>query len=88
MSSSDWTLGSFAVVYHRTVFEEIVDWLDNGPMQPFDYVFGYLAKKGYPTRTANPSLVIADVNPISDVSGQRRRKKIRWRQDRPGRILI
>ena len=63
--------GSFAVIFHRNTFQEVIDWLDHGPVQPFDWVFGWLAVKGYTTRVAYPFVVIPDITIESDVDNNR-----------------
>ena len=63
--------GAFAVIFHRNTFQEVVDWLNFGPTQPWDWVFGWLAKKGYITRAAYPFIVIPDITGESDVDNNR-----------------
>ncbi|GMH56267.1 hypothetical protein TrRE_jg7725 [Triparma retinervis] len=63
--------GSFAVIFHRNTFQELLDWLDHGPIQPFDWVFGWLGKKGYVTRVAYPFVVIPDLTVESDADNNR-----------------
>jgi len=70
-------------------FLEIIDWIDHGPAQPYDWLWGWLAKKGYVTRVAHPFLVIPYVSKTSDVDANRtslgmveRAKKHRWELDK------
>ncbi|GMI05946.1 hypothetical protein TrLO_g5628 [Triparma laevis f. longispina] len=55
--------GALAVIFHRNTFQEALDWLDRGPAQPWDEVFGWLASKGYTTRVAYPFIPL----PESDI---------------------
>jgi hypothetical protein len=65
-------LGSYGVVYHRNTFQEILDWIDYGPIKPFDWVFDWLARKGYVTRVASTFIIIPDVGgKVSQVNPER-----------------
>ncbi|UJR24545.1 hypothetical protein I4U23_005920 [Adineta vaga] len=55
------TYGSFAGVFHRNTFEPILHWLNTNKNDPYDFIFTYLARLGYPIRLAIPNLVITDV---------------------------
>lgn len=55
------TFGSFAVIYHRATFRTILTWLNNTIDVPYDHVFAYLSRQGYPVRFAVPNVVIKDV---------------------------
>ena len=59
--------GSFAGVYHRSTFGEILSWLEanlhkpDNELQPFHAVFPALADKGYIVRAAFPNLVLREL---------------------------
>ena len=63
--------GAFAVLYHRNVFETILKWLDEGPPEPWDWVFGQITAEGFISRVANPFLVIPDTRIVSDIDDNR-----------------
>jgi len=79
--------GTFAVMYHRNTYDAILKWIQDSPNQPFDWVFGHLAREGYVTNAAYPHLVVPDITGASDVDNDRadtqhdmafRSKKHRW----------
>ena len=55
------TFGSFAVLYHKATYHAILNWLNTTVDEPYDHVFAYLSRLGYPVRFAVPNLVIKDV---------------------------
>ncbi len=61
------TLGSFAVLYHKTTFPTILAWLNTTTNEPYDSVFPHLSRLGYPVRLAVPNLVIRDVTHPSPI---------------------
>ncbi|CAF1091224.1 unnamed protein product [Adineta steineri] len=59
------TFGSFAALFHRNTFEPILNWLNTNTKDPYDLIFRYLARLGYPVRLAMPNLIITDVTHTS-----------------------
>ena len=82
-------MGSFAVIYHRNVFEHIINWLETSS-RPFDHVFEALADAGFIVRAAYPSIAVQDLRHESSVDPRRksqedftgRAKLHRWQLDR------
>ena len=70
-NAHDKSLGSFAVLYHRNVFEPILDLLTTRPDLRFDWLWFELGRLGYIGRAAYPSLVIQDVRHESQVDPSR-----------------
>jgi hypothetical protein len=70
------TFGSFGAIYHHSTYQAILDWLDDFPGLPFDFVFTFLSKKGYVNRIAWPNLVIQDVMHKSRVDPSRLGQKL------------
>ena len=67
------TFGTFAVIYHSSVFQNIVDWLANAEAPlPFDHIFPVLSKAGHIVRAAYPPLAIQDVRHASSIDSSRR----------------
>jgi hypothetical protein len=82
-------MGSFAVLFHRDVFQPIIDWIDSSS-RPFDHVFEALADSGFVVRAAYPSIAVQDLTHESSVdpgrSGQQdvemRARTHRWSLDK------
>ena len=82
-------MGSFAVIYHRNVFQPIVDWLESSS-RPFDHVFEALADAGFIVRAAYPSIAVQDLHHESSVDPNRksqqdvevRSRMHRWQLDK------
>jgi hypothetical protein len=83
------TYGSFAVLYHRSTFQPILDWLKTA-QAPFDHMYPSLSTRGVPVRVAYPFVAIQDVAHESSVdnrgehqSNMKTRAKIHhWQLDR------
>ena len=71
LNAHDATVGSFGVMYHKNVYQSILEWLDHYD-EPFDWVFAYLAEYGFIVRGAYPNLVIQNVDHVSRVDPTRR----------------
>ena len=77
-SGSYSSVGSVATIYTRGSIPLVLEWLrrtspassvsaqDRLPERPFDHVFSHLARRGVPIRTAEPNLVIADLDHASE----------------------
>eukprot|EP00045_Choanoeca_perplexa_P007634 m.70081 g.70081 ORF g.70081 m.70081 type:complete len:459 (+) comp14151_c0_seq4:74-1450(+) len=80
--------GSFAGVYHPDTFEAVLQWLKTTE-RPYDHMFAWLSRQGYPVRAASDPVVIQDVSHPSDVDPSRkdqqdvrkRAKLHRWNLD-------
>jgi hypothetical protein len=69
------TFGSFAVMYHSSMFEDMFNWLANKEQpRPFDHIFPDMIKYGHPVRVADPPLVIQDVRHQSTIDATRRQQ--------------
>lgn len=81
----DQMFGSFAVIYHRDVFNLAIEWIESNN-NPFDWLFSHFSDYGIPVRAAFPNLVIQDVGHRSRVNPNRkhtqdlkyRAKRHRW----------
>ena len=67
------TFGSFAVIYHRSVYKAIIEWTKKAKA-PFDHIFSDLAHDGYTTRVAFPWLAAQDVRHRSQIDPGRKRQ--------------
>lgn len=81
--------GSFGAVYHRSVFGEVLAWLDGLRQQeqvvPFDQVYLHLSRKGYIVRSAFPNLVLRDIpeDPMSPEGDARQvAVRLRWYEEK------
>eukprot|EP00042_Codosiga_hollandica_P042477 m.390021 g.390021 ORF g.390021 m.390021 type:complete len:494 (+) comp56338_c0_seq7:2743-4224(+) len=63
------SFGSFAVIYHRDTFVNILQWL-KAPTAPFDHIYPHLANRGHPVRIAYPFVAIQDVAHESSVDNR------------------
>jgi len=79
--------GSFAGLYHRTAFNEILSWISRvrraGSPAKFHMVYPHLSDKGYIVRASFPNLVLrkADNDPLKEVDAldsQRIAVRLRW----------
>ena len=66
------TFGSFAVLYHSSMFRSVIDWLDNDAnMAPFDHMFPDLSQAGHIVRVAHPPIAIQEVGHTSSIDASR-----------------
>lgn len=69
------TFGTFAVIYHSSVFQKIFDWLVEGSNpKPFDHIFPEISKAGHVVRVAHPPLAVQDVRHESQIDSSRRQQ--------------
>lgn len=70
------SVGSFAVIYHFSVFPEIVKWLNNHQTQlkPYDHIFSDISKAGHVVRVAYPPIAIPEVRHKSMVDPHRKKQ--------------
>ena len=69
------TFGTFAVIYHSSVFQRIFDWLVEGTNpKPFDHIFPEISKAGHIVRVAHPPLAVQDVRHESQIDASRRQQ--------------
>jgi len=75
------TFGTFAVIYHSSVFQRIFDWLVEGTNpKPFDHIFPEISKAGHIVRVAYPPLAVQDVRHESQIDASRRAQHdMSWR---------
>ena len=67
------TFGSFAVLYHHSVFRPMVEWLSNSShMKPFDHIYPDLSRSGHIVRVAHPPIAIQDVSHMSQIDASRK----------------
>eukprot|EP00121_Abeoforma_whisleri_P014575 Awhi_evm1s13440 len=65
------SFGSHAVIYHESVYSDILRWLREEKIEPFDWVFRWLGREGHITRTIYPFLAIQYLDHESSVDNQR-----------------
>eukprot|EP00123_Amoebidium_parasiticum_P015003 comp22737_c0_seq1/m.35426 comp22737_c0_seq1/g.35426 ORF comp22737_c0_seq1/g.35426 comp22737_c0_seq1/m.35426 type:complete len:695 (-) comp22737_c0_seq1:363-2447(-) len=66
-NANRFSVGSFAGMYHRSVYQSIISWLESDNAKPFDHIFSYLSEIGHIVRVAYPNLFIPDVGHKSTV---------------------
>lgn len=82
--------GSFAMMLHRSVFGELLSWLDRLTLTqrdgvPFHSSFVHLADRGYIVRAAFPNLVLRDnaLQPaLHSATGRELAVRLRWTEPR------
>lgn len=86
-TANDAMLGSYAVLYHHHVFTEMIHLIDqHWGVLPFDRLFPFISRKGYPVRAAYPHLVLQDIRHVSRVDNNRRND--RYQQDLAFRATV
>jgi len=67
--------GTFASMYHASTYTSVLDWIDEHPCEPMDWIYPLLSEQyGHVVRTAYPYPIIAEVDHPSDV-GERNRNQ-------------
>eukprot|EP00041_Stephanoeca_diplocostata_P006643 m.90545 g.90545 ORF g.90545 m.90545 type:complete len:203 (-) comp16464_c0_seq2:1163-1771(-) len=63
--------GSFAVLYHPSVFPLVLAWL-SAEQLPFDHVYPYLIRNNKIVRVAHPNLAIQELRHLSQIDPTRK----------------
>jgi hypothetical protein len=73
------TYGSYAAVYHRSVFRAVLEWIDS-TTEPFDHIYPALIQQQKLVRVAYPYLVIQNVAHTSQIDPTREgQHNLSWR---------
>lgn len=62
--------GSFAVIYHSSIFPLVLEWLDTVQL-PFDHIYPFLVRKNKIVRVAYPNLAIQELRHLSQIDPTR-----------------
>jgi GR25 family glycosyltransferase involved in LPS biosynthesis len=82
--NTEWgSYGTFASMYHASTYSSVLNWLDEHPCEPMDWMYPLLSEQyGHLVRTAYPYPIIAEVDHISDVGARNRNQSERSVQHR------